>query len=117
MPTNVMSAFFGQGTDGNGPNGPTARNFAKVPDVGSDRSDPVAYLEAREQRVREHFVAIEHAKILRENLIACYRKEGVNHIEYCQDVAAKYKAAIGPATDRSPHIEALHPAAPAGSDD
>ena len=112
-----MSAFFGQGTDGNGPNGPTARNFAKVPDVGSDRSDPVAYLEAREQRVREHFVAIEHAKILRENLIACYRKEGVNHIEYCQDVAAKYKAAIGPATDRYPHIDALHPAAPAGSDD
>ena len=105
-----MSAFFGQGTN-TAEDGPPARSFQKQPDCGTDRSDPVAYYAAREQRVREHFVAIEHAKILRESLIACYRKEGVNHIEACQEIAAKYKAALGPAHDHYPHIPALKPPA------
>eukprot|EP00937_MAST-01D_sp_MAST-1D-sp2_P004820 g4820.t1 len=106
-----MSAFFAQGE------GPTARSFKKVPDVGNDKSDPVAFLESREQRVREHYVAIENAKILREELIQCYRKEGVNHIERCQDIAQKYKVALGPAVDAYPHIPALQPAAGGGDDE
>ena len=81
-----------------------ARSFEKVPNVSPhDMSDPVAYIEAREQRVRENYVAIENAKILREKVINwyvfslkqitispyrfSYRKEGVNHIQLCKDLA------------------------------
>ena len=110
-----MSAFFAQSERA----GPTARTFTKVPDVGRDTSDPVAFFESREQRVRENYVAIEHAKILREQLIQCYRTEGVNHIQYCQDIAAKYKHSIrGCKTDQHPRIPALPiPAAGAGGSD
>jgi hypothetical protein len=107
------STFFAQSDRA----GPTARRFTKVPDVGRDTSDPVAFFESREQRVRENYVAIEHAKILREELIHCYRKEGVNHIEYCQGIAAKYKHAIrGCTTDQHPRIPAL-PIPTGGGDD
>ena len=33
-------------------------------------------------------------KILREQVIACYRKEGVNHYENCKDVVTQYLARI-----------------------
>jgi hypothetical protein len=65
-----MSVFFGQGY---GSSPAVARHFEKVPDVSPhDFSDPVAYVEAREQRVREMYVAIENAKILREKVIDWY---------------------------------------------
>jgi len=52
--------------------------------------DPVKFLQAAEQRAREHQVAIETIKILRRDVIECYRREGVNHFENCRDVAARY---------------------------
>jgi hypothetical protein len=60
----AMSVFFGQSDTGSA----TARSFEKVANT-HDMSDPVAYIEAREQRVRENYVAIENAKILREKVI------------------------------------------------
>lgn len=48
------------------------------------------FLEAHEQFCRERFVAVEEAKILREKVSACYRREGVNHLENCKDIVAEY---------------------------
>jgi len=52
--------------------------------------DPVAYLQAAEQRARERQVAYETVKLLRQRVIKCYRKEGVNHYEKCRKVAQDY---------------------------
>jgi NADH dehydrogenase (ubiquinone) 1 beta subcomplex subunit 10 len=52
--------------------------------------DPVAFLHSIEQRARERQVAYETVKLLRQRVIHCYRKEGVNHYENCQDVAQDY---------------------------
>eukprot|EP00252_Welwitschia_mirabilis_P013592 TRINITY_DN298_c0_g1_i1.p2 TRINITY_DN298_c0_g1~~TRINITY_DN298_c0_g1_i1.p2 ORF type:complete len:103 (-),score=14.89 TRINITY_DN298_c0_g1_i1:127-435(-) len=56
--------------------------------------DPVAYFEYREYLVREKFIQIETAKILREKVKWCYRKEGVNHLQKCRDVVNQYLEAI-----------------------
>jgi NADH dehydrogenase (ubiquinone) 1 beta subcomplex subunit 10 len=47
-------------------------------------------LRANEQRARERQVAYETVKLLRQRVIECYRKEGVNHYENCIDVATDY---------------------------
>mmetsp|Transcript_51 Transcript_51/g.86 ORF Transcript_51/g.86 Transcript_51/m.86 type:complete len:109 (-) Transcript_51:101-427(-) len=53
-------------------------------------ADPVGYLNAVEQRARERHVAIETVRILRDRVIACYRKEGVNYHENCRKVGQEY---------------------------
>ena len=81
-----------------------SQNYAQVPDFERregentfvlDRSDPVAMIEAREQRVRERFVAIEEAKILRDQVRQCYYKEGVNHYQNCREIVQTYLKKIG----------------------
>eukprot|EP00475_Leptophrys_vorax_P023604 TRINITY_DN3230_c0_g1_i1.p1 TRINITY_DN3230_c0_g1~~TRINITY_DN3230_c0_g1_i1.p1 ORF type:complete len:100 (+),score=2.70 TRINITY_DN3230_c0_g1_i1:76-375(+) len=57
-------------------------------------ADPVALLEQREWLGREKFVAIERAKIYREQLKQCYRNEGVNHIKNCKAIVDKYLDSI-----------------------
>jgi len=52
--------------------------------------DPVKFLQAAEQRARERQVAVETIKIMRRDVIECYRREGVNHFENCREVATKY---------------------------
>jgi hypothetical protein len=52
--------------------------------------DPVKYYLATEQRARERQVAYETIRLLREDVIECYRREGVNHYENCKDVAQKF---------------------------
>ncbi|KAJ7547078.1 hypothetical protein O6H91_08G068000 [Diphasiastrum complanatum] len=52
--------------------------------------DPVAMLEMREHLVREKWVRIEMAKILREKVQDCYRREGVNHYQNCRKLVHKY---------------------------
>jgi NADH dehydrogenase (ubiquinone) 1 beta subcomplex subunit 10 len=51
-------------------------------------------LQAVEQRGRERQVAYETVKILRQQVITCYRKEGVNHYEKCRDVAQQYYSTV-----------------------
>lgn len=65
------------------------RGFKTVPDFEKDDKgsfirpeDPVAFFEAKEQRVRERFVNVAQAKILREQVRQCYYKSGVNHYQY-----------------------------------
>ena len=53
-------------------------------------NDPVAFFEAKEQRVRERFVNIAEAKILREKVRQCYYKSGVNHYQYVFIIVSIY---------------------------
>ncbi|THF94359.1 hypothetical protein TEA_029903 [Camellia sinensis var. sinensis] len=52
--------------------------------------DPVAMLEMREHLVREKWIDIETAKIIREKLKWCYRIEGVNHLQKCRHLVQQY---------------------------
>ena len=58
------------------------------------RSEPAAMLAAREVAARETVVAVERAKLLREDVVACYRAEGVNHLERCGARVRAYLDAI-----------------------
>ena len=69
----------------------THRQFPRVPDLSQvDRSDPVAVTEARDQAVREQFVALEELKMLREQLRACYERHGVDHLTKCEKLSKAY---------------------------
>mmetsp|Transcript_881 Transcript_881/g.1815 ORF Transcript_881/g.1815 Transcript_881/m.1815 type:complete len:113 (-) Transcript_881:591-929(-) len=57
-------------------------------------SNPVKYLQAVEQRARERQVAVETVRLLRRDVIECYRKEGVNHYENCREVVDKYAKVV-----------------------
>ncbi|KAG8092666.1 hypothetical protein GUJ93_ZPchr0012g19797 [Zizania palustris] len=52
--------------------------------------DPVAMLEYREHLVREKWIQIETAKIIRDRLRWCYRIEGVNHHHKCRHLVDQY---------------------------
>ena len=52
--------------------------------------DPVKFLKSIEQRARERQVAYETVRLLRQDVIHCYRKEGVNHHENCKEVVERY---------------------------
>mmetsp|Transcript_35032 Transcript_35032/g.53731 ORF Transcript_35032/g.53731 Transcript_35032/m.53731 type:complete len:110 (+) Transcript_35032:2401-2730(+) len=52
--------------------------------------DPNKLLLAKEQRAREHNVAIETLRLLRKDVIQCYRAEGLNHYDKCKAVCEKY---------------------------
>ena len=53
-------------------------------------ADPVAMLEYREHLVREKWIQIETAKIIRERLRWCYRIEGINHHVKCRHLVDQY---------------------------
>ena len=52
--------------------------------------DPVGFILSTEQRARERQVAYETVRLLRKDVIDCYRKEGVNHYENCKEVTQNY---------------------------
>ncbi|KAL3938327.1 MAG: hypothetical protein SGBAC_006742 [Bacillariaceae sp.] len=58
-------------------------------DIGRAK-DPVKFLLASEQRARERQVTYETVRLLREDVIECYRREGVNHYENCQVETQKF---------------------------
>lgn len=59
-------------------------------DPSNPYKDPVAMLEMREHLVREKWIEIEKAKIIREKLKWCYRVEGVNHLQKCRHLVQQY---------------------------
>jgi hypothetical protein len=70
------------------PSTPASAPRAPADVPGFDRANPRAsapasVLAAREVAARETVVAVERAKLLREDVVACYRAEGVNHLERC----------------------------------
>ena len=68
--------------------------FDELPPDGYDPEnpykDPVVYFDMREYQVREKWIDIEKAKILREKLKWCYRIEGVNHLQKCRHLVQQY---------------------------
>ncbi|KAJ9071953.1 hypothetical protein DSO57_1032169 [Entomophthora muscae] len=67
--------------------------FPRVPDFNDpdfDRNDPVAIIEARAQAVREDWVKVYEARIIRDVLARCYKTEGVNHYQHCRHLAEAY---------------------------
>ncbi|ONI21011.1 hypothetical protein PRUPE_2G045100 [Prunus persica] len=50
-------------------------------DSANPYKDPVSMLDTREHTVREKWIDIEKAKIIREKLYWCYCIEGVNHLQ------------------------------------
>uniref|UniRef100_A0A7N0T1B4 Uncharacterized protein n=1 Tax=Kalanchoe fedtschenkoi TaxID=63787 RepID=A0A7N0T1B4_KALFE len=59
-------------------------------DPSNPYRDPVAMLEMREHVVREKWIDIEKAKILRERLRWCYRVEGIKHLQKCRHLVRQY---------------------------
>ncbi|KXN69759.1 hypothetical protein CONCODRAFT_28115, partial [Conidiobolus coronatus NRRL 28638] len=47
-------------------------------------------MEARTQRIREDWVKVYEARIIRNALFKCYRTEGVNHYQHCRHLAEAY---------------------------
>merc|ERR1712188_234997 len=64
--------------------------FPPPPTPEEAKNNPVALLELREHYSREKLVKIEEQKLVREELKQCYRREGVNHISKCKDLANEY---------------------------
>ena len=56
--------------------------------------NPVKYLQSIEQRARERQVAYETVRLLRRDVIECYRKEGVNHYENCKKPVETYARVV-----------------------
>lgn len=77
-----------------------------------DRSDPMAWMNSREQHMREQFIARERMNRLRLQIIDCYRKEGVNHYTNCKHLTTKYAKLI-----RMHRNGMLTPGPAAGDDD
>ncbi|KAG6497605.1 hypothetical protein ZIOFF_045509 [Zingiber officinale] len=59
-------------------------------DLNNPYADPVAFLDYREHLVREKWIQIETAKIIRDRLLWCYRVEGINHKQKCRHLVEKY---------------------------
>jgi len=62
--------------------------LAKKPTVpptfdGVDFDDNVAVSKARDAIIREQWVKVMMARLVREEMGKCYAKEGVNHLEKC----------------------------------
>lgn len=49
-----------------------------------------AIIEARAQAVREDWVKVYEARIIRDVLARCYKTEGVNHFQHCRHLAEAY---------------------------
>ncbi|KAI9299227.1 hypothetical protein K502DRAFT_298490 [Neoconidiobolus thromboides FSU 785] len=67
--------------------------FPRVPDFNDadfDPKNPVAIIEARAQRVREDWVKVYEARIIRQSLVQCYKTESVNHYQHCRHLAEAY---------------------------
>merc|ERR1711904_563018 len=64
--------------------------FPPPPSAEEAKANPVALLELREHYSREKLVKIEEQKLVREELKQRYRREGVNHISKCKDLANEY---------------------------
>lgn len=54
---------------------------------------PDNYVEvkaAREEKIRQSWIGVMEARLVREKLAECWRTEGVNHYEVCHPLTAKY---------------------------
>jgi NADH dehydrogenase (ubiquinone) 1 beta subcomplex subunit 10 len=69
----------------------THQRFERVPTLDEvDPKDYKAVQQARKQEIREQWVKVMEARIIREKLSKCYRTQGVNHYEQCRHLAEEY---------------------------
>lgn len=47
-------------------------------------------MAAREEKIRQSWIGVMEARLVREQLQKCWRTEGVNHYEVCHHLTAKY---------------------------
>ncbi|KAF2480430.1 hypothetical protein BDY17DRAFT_326332 [Neohortaea acidophila] len=57
---------------------------------GVDYSDNKALKAAQDSIIREQWVQSMMARLIREEMGKCYRKEGVNHLEKCAHLRERY---------------------------
>lgn len=57
---------------------------------GVDYDDNKALKAAQDSIIREQWVQSMMARLIREELGKCYRKEGVNHLQNCQQIRGKW---------------------------
>ncbi|KDE05733.1 hypothetical protein MVLG_03966 [Microbotryum lychnidis-dioicae p1A1 Lamole] len=55
--------------------------------IPSNYADIIA---SREEKIRQSWINVMEARLVREELQKCWRTEGVNHYEQCYDLAQKY---------------------------
>lgn len=77
----------------------SAAFLAKKPKVpptfdGVDYDDHGALQAARDSIIREQWVKVMMARLVREELGKCYRKEGNNHIEKCGRLRGMFNGQI-----------------------
>lgn len=66
-----------------------------TPDPSVEVSDSVSTIEDRDRFFKEQLVRTQEIKIIRDKLIWCYRREGVNHLENCKELADYYFNLLG----------------------
>ncbi|CAG8554939.1 36_t:CDS:2 [Racocetra fulgida] len=63
----------------------THKEFPKVPTLEEvDKSD------VEDQQVREYWIKVMEIRLVRNQLIKCYKTEGVNHYKNCKKLADLY---------------------------
>lgn len=71
------------------------RKFPAEPPLDQvDRSDRAALRRAKAHKIREEWIQVMEARILRDKLRECYYAEGVNHYETCRHLADAYLTAV-----------------------
>jgi len=64
----------------------------KVPPTfeGVDYDDNIALKAAQDAIIREQWVKVMMARLVREEMGKCYHREGVNHLEKCGKLRGQY---------------------------
>ncbi|CAG8435634.1 3707_t:CDS:2 [Ambispora gerdemannii] len=85
---------------------PKHKEFPKLPEDLSkiDPSDKQAVLDAREAFIRERWIKVMETKLLRKQLVLCYKREGVNHFKNCREIAEKYLKSLKEVQNWNTHI-------------
>ncbi|KAI9798995.1 MAG: hypothetical protein M1833_004348 [Piccolia ochrophora] len=83
----------------------SAAFLAKKPTVpptfdGVDYDDTPRLKAAQDAVIREQWVRSMMARLVREELAKCYRREGVRHLERCGRVRERYMELLGDAKVR-----------------
>jgi len=82
-----------------------------------EKANPITLFEAKGHDMRENEVAIQSINILREHILRCARREGVNAQQNCRHLALRYVHAImgpgmileGPSAHMPEHLRPLPP--------
>jgi NADH dehydrogenase (ubiquinone) 1 beta subcomplex subunit 10 len=65
------------------------------PDPSIKLTDRVGTILDRDRYIKEQLVRTQEIKIIRDKLIWCYRREGVNHLQNCKELSEFYFQVIG----------------------